>query len=104
MASNTGAKSGSPSRYFFSTSMKSVVPSRSMRPPRPLLSLSSSAMVCLPLKQSRMRSPTGSEPDRWGENGPSPSRALLTSLKRPLRCAPTEMPPPMWQTITLTRS
>ena len=36
----------------------------------------------------------GMVPARSGENGPSPFKALLTSITRPLQWAPTDMPPP----------
>ncbi len=45
---------------------------------------------------SFIRSPTGNPPVlSGGEKGPSPSKALETSITFPLLWAPTEIPPPL---------
>ncbi len=51
-----------------------------MSPPRPLFSAFSSGSVSVPEKQRSISCPTGSDPERSGVNGPSPSRPLLTSM------------------------
>ena len=75
-----------------------------MKPPLPLIIFETSAWVYFPLKQSFIKAPDGSPPDLSGEKGPSPSKALATSITLPFLWAPTETPPPIWTTIKLRSS
>jgi len=51
-------------------------------------------LVNFPEKQSSTKAPIGTPPLLSGEKGPSPFKALLTSITFPLLCMPTEIPPP----------
>ena len=65
--------------------------------------LYTSAWVYFPLKHNLIKSPTGTDPALSGENGPSPSKVLFTSITNPSLWAATDTPPPIW-TITRFKS
>ena len=56
------------------------MPKWATKPPRPCTIDISSFSVYFPEKQSLISGPGGSDPDRSGENGPHPSRALVVSM------------------------